>query len=236
MKWLNSCVAAGALAIAVGPLADNANAAPIDVGHDYLTSGATNVTSSGYLADSFVLDAETTVTDLHWWGIFNTTGTAVSLDDASSSSLFSVVLYGDDSGLPDTSDVKFSDSGAPDSVSETGDHIGDDPVNGETIFEFALDPIGPIVLGAGTYWLAIFEFGLTGGGITWAWSDSTGTGVASTSDGGSSWIGLGSLSNTAFELSGPGQQGSTPMPEPGSLALLGVGLAALGYARRRKAA
>jgi len=136
MKWLNTCVAAGALAIAVGPLADNANAAIIDVGHDYVTSGGHNSTSSGYFADSFVLGAETTVTDLHWYGFFNSSGDPISLDDATSGSGFNVTLYGHDSGdnTPDTGNVLFSHSGAPDSVTDTGDTVGDSPT-GEIIFE-----------------------------------------------------------------------------------------------------
>jgi len=59
-----------------------------------------------------------------------------------------------------------------------------------------------------------------------------------TTDLGSTWNSgtpFDGFSNTAFALSGPNGNGQD-IPEPGTLALLGVGLAALGYARRRKAA
>lgn len=87
-------------------------------------------------------------------------------------------------------------------------------------------------LAAGTYYLAISDFNndpigstcgisdqCTWNGLLTGWSDPAGTGTEDY------------IINFSAAVNGPG--GPMPTPEPGMLVLLGLGLAGLGFARRR---
>lgn len=145
---------------------------------------------------------------------------------APSTADFVISLYDNGGDIPGTVIQTYSVTA---DVSPSGfGTAGDQPV-----LIFWADPLVPTVdlTGGTTYWVSIYEDDLDTSG-TWAWANSTGSGIAAFT--GSSWISLTSSPNLAFSPSMATPQ--TAMPEPGALALLGFGLAALGYARRRKAA
>ena len=98
-------------------------------------------------------------------------------------------------------------------------------------FDYSLDLSGPLLTAGTAYWVAIYS---NDSPSNYAWAnsfDGTATG-AFTTDGGVSWFDLtgDQRSNHVFALNT-----SNGVPEPGTLALLALGVLAFGATRQRKA-
>jgi len=163
-----------------------------------------------YRAGQFVLSSATTITSLSRWMQIDATG------------LLAFQIMSDASNLPDS--VLFSTS--PFAASQTGGAptwIGVDGLNWS--------------LGAGTYWFAAATPGPGPAQISLPFCDTTANpgcvanplpNEAGFNFGNQTW-GLRSARG-GWRINAP-----VEAPEPGTLALLGLGLAGLGLSRRRKA-
>jgi hypothetical protein len=175
---------------------------------------------SGYAeqADDFVLQpGATLLTDVHWWGVYAVAQTP--LTDS-----FTIRLFEDVAGVPDTSHF-YEVSGIDGSRVATGtleDNLFE-------IYSYSAD-ITPIQLNANTnYWISIVNDS-TDPDDDWYWTTSNGTSGNSAGrfvDGGP-WNDHGA--ELAFYLTG-----RSVVPEPASMTMLGLGLAALAYRRRKGA-
>lgn len=142
--------------------------------------------------------------------------------------------------------------GPTDPIMELRDDSSDPLIPGTTLFTFP-NPIAPAsnfnnevftppllftLLADTTYWLVVRSGSLADdSNLLWSASNFPGitpTGVGATlgnyrssSDGGANWND--STFQNSFQING------TRIPEPGTLALFGLGLAGLGFARRKKA-
>ncbi len=170
------------------------------------------------LAESFVLQpGMTTITDAHWWGACPDINGCVAPD-------FTLRFYSDDNGtvgtLIDTRSVGAANQG------KTGNLLVDFP-------EYAYSAtFAPLILSANTpYWFGLSEntgnAGVSGGG--WGW-ETTGDPF-----GGShmEWFNAtqtwgSNVEDLAFNLTGT----TTPVPEPVTMTLVGLGV--LGFAARRR--
>lgn len=165
--------------------------------------------SPGYrVADNFSLAGGAIITDVHWWG----TSPSSPINPN-----FTFTFYSNDNGSPGA--VILSTTGTL-TTATVSPGSGFDPLQ-----FYSSDLADPFTASAGsTYWLSIFD---STADERWLWASATSTGDGSyqRQNDSTSW---------AFPTVDMSFQLTSSVPEPGTLALLGFGLAGLAVSRRRK--
>lgn len=168
------------------------------------------------VAEDFVLQAgANTIADIHWTGGY--------FEAPASSDNFTIQIFDDNAGQPGAILHNLSnivDAGRVDTGVDLAVY---------SIFAYWID-IAPLDLSAGdTYWLSIFN--TTSPDERWFWGSNASGGNAQfrffqPPDPDPGWETVDYTMD--FQLTGP-----SSIPEPTTLALMGLGLAGIGYGRRR---
>ena len=172
-------------------------------------------------ADDFTLQpGNTTIKDVHWWGIYSSANTPATDN-------FTIRIFDDETGNPSTSfqTIYAGDPGRVDTGIDFTFSFGKFDV-----YEYWVKVPAITLAPDTTFWLSVVNDTSDDTDDDWAWVTSAVVGNTHyrTSD-----------ANPWSLITGPFGDGTElafhlTVPEPGTLALLGLGLAGIGFSRKRK--
>ena len=192
--------------------------------------GDTQYSFGTAVAAPFTLQSgASTITDVHWWGGCYFGPTCPAGD-------FTLSFYTDNSGAPGTL-IGSAYSVGNANQTATGNTMPTYDPAGDTFDEYSYSAdLGPLVLSPSTpYWLVVSDNTGTAP-VTWGMETTSAANVPTTdyqycADASCQVLGWSAIPALAFNLTND----RLSVPEPATLALLGAGLAGIGFMKRRKA-
>lgn len=190
---------------------------------DPTNRGAFFSRGSQFLADDFSTGAATTIRSAQFWGGYWSSGAVPAAES------FTVRVYGDNGGLPNGGNLIGTSGVNIFSRIDTG--FNHNSPSSADIWEWTVDLLSPIsIAGPGNYWFSVVS--ATHPGVNFFWQESGVDGAGSNAlsqNSGTTW------SAQRTELAWNISDSIVGVPAPATLALFGLGLAALGFAGRKKA-